>query len=147
MRILTMLWKNFWGGSPTMLIPCAAQRSRALSRAGAVRSRALYRLRHLQVPLHVARHHLRRGKGEFTWGYDPGQCTFCGRCVEGCTEHALKEHASTRSPGIRLPADLRQQGELKKTYTVARKTPAAKPAAVPRKRAPATDSCSLGGAQ
>ena len=31
------------------------------------------------------------GKGEFTWSYDPGQCTFCGRCVEGCKDHALSQ--------------------------------------------------------
>ncbi len=74
------------------------------------------------------------GKGEFTWSYDPGQCTFCGRCVEGCTEHALKEgHASMRSPS-RIRHLCTSSGELKKSYTVARKPPAPKPPAASVRR-------------
>jgi formate hydrogenlyase subunit 6/NADH:ubiquinone oxidoreductase subunit I len=71
------------------------------------------------------------GKGEFTWSYNPGQCTFCGRCVEGCTEHALKEghtvHALSQQQDT--PPIYVTQGELKKSYTVARRPPAPKPAA------------------
>jgi formate hydrogenlyase subunit 6/NADH:ubiquinone oxidoreductase subunit I len=59
-------------------------------------------------------------KGEFTWSYEPGQCTFCGRCVEGCKEHALSQ--DSECPPIYLTV-----GELKKSYTVARKAPAPKP--------------------
>ena len=47
------------------------------------------------------------GKGEFTWSYEPGQCTFCGRCVEGCKEHAL-------SAGVGLPADLSDRRRIEK---------------------------------
>jgi len=61
------------------------------------------------------------GKGEFTWSYEPGQCTFCGRCVEGCKEHALSQ--DSECPPIYLTI-----GELKKSYTVARKPPAPRPA-------------------
>ena len=71
------------------------------------------------------------GKGEFTWSYNPGQCTFCGRCVEGCTEHALKEghaeHALSQQQDT--PPIYVTQGELKKSYTVARRPPTPKPAA------------------
>jgi formate hydrogenlyase subunit 6/NADH:ubiquinone oxidoreductase subunit I len=63
------------------------------------------------------------GKGEFTWSYEPGQCTFCGRCVEGCKEHALSQ--DSECPPIYLTP-----GELKKSYTVARKQ-TVKPAVVP----------------
>jgi formate hydrogenlyase subunit 6/NADH:ubiquinone oxidoreductase subunit I len=73
------------------------------------------------------------GKGEFTWSYNPGQCTFCGRCVEGCIEHALKEgrteHALSQQQDT--PPIYVTQGELRKSYTVARRPPAPKPAAVP----------------
>jgi formate hydrogenlyase subunit 6/NADH:ubiquinone oxidoreductase subunit I len=62
------------------------------------------------------------GKGEFTWSYEPGQCTFCGRCVEGCKEHALSQ--DSECPPIYLTV-----GELKKSYTIARKAPV-KPAVV-----------------
>ena len=61
------------------------------------------------------------GKGEFTWSYDPGQCTFCGRCVEGCKDHALSQCEDT-------PPVYTTLGELKKSYTVARKA-TVKPAA------------------
>jgi formate hydrogenlyase subunit 6/NADH:ubiquinone oxidoreductase subunit I len=54
------------------------------------------------------------GKGEFTWSYDPGHCTFCGRCVEGCKEHALSQ--DSECPPIYLTI-----GELKKSYTLTRK--------------------------
>ena len=54
------------------------------------------------------------GKGEFTWSYDPGQCTFCGRCVDGCKDHALSQESDT-------PPLYTTLGELKKSYTMARK--------------------------
>ena len=128
MKILSMLWKNLWRGPRTLLFParpkvtegfrglvqfdpalctgCAVCRFRCTSRAIEFKA----------------------GKGEFTWSYNPGQCTFCGRCVEGCTEHALKEgrteHALPQAEA-RPPIYL-TQGELKKSYTVARKPPRAR---------------------
>jgi formate hydrogenlyase subunit 6/NADH:ubiquinone oxidoreductase subunit I len=54
------------------------------------------------------------GKGEYTWSYDPGHCTFCGRCVEGCKEHALSQ--DSECPPIYLTI-----GELKQSYTLTRK--------------------------
>ena len=68
------------------------------------------------------------GKGNFTWSYDPGQCTFCGRCVEGCRDHALSQDEA-------CPPVYTNLGELKNAYTVARKPPAPKPA--PAAKAPA----------
>ncbi len=131
MNIFAMLWKNLWGGNRTMLFPgrpkvdkgfrgmvhfnpehctgCAVCRFRCTSRAIEFKA----------------------GKGEFTWSYDPGQCTFCGRCVEGCVEHALKEGRAEHalSQDAECPPIYLKQGELKKSYTVARKVPAAKVAA------------------
>ena len=72
---------------------------------------------------------IRPGKGEFTWSYDPGQCTFCGRCVEGCKAHALSQDEACPPVYVSL-------GELKKSYTVARKPPVRKP--VPVAEAPAS---------
>jgi hypothetical protein len=53
--------------------------------------------------------------------------------VEGCIEHALKEghteHALSQQQDT--PPIYLAQGELKKSYTVARRPPAPKPAAAP----------------
>jgi formate hydrogenlyase subunit 6/NADH:ubiquinone oxidoreductase subunit I len=150
MRILTMLWKNFWGVSRTLLFPArpkVTQRFRGLvqfdpelcSGCAICKFRCTSRAITYQA-----------GKGEFTWGYDPGQCTFCGRCVEGCTEHALKEghteHALSQESAC--PPIYLQEGELKKVYTVKRKAPAPKPATpVAPKVTAAIPESSTGGAQ
>ena len=76
------------------------------------------------------------GKGEFHWSYDPGQCTFCGRCVEGCKAHALSQ--DPQCPPVYLTI-----GELKNSFTVARKAPAAKPA--PTAQAAETMAIAAGG--
>jgi formate hydrogenlyase subunit 6/NADH:ubiquinone oxidoreductase subunit I len=128
MNILTMLLKNFWGGSRTLRFPARPETRagyRGLVRydpalctgCGICKSRCTSRAITF-----------RPGKGEFTWSYDPGQCTFCGRCVEGCKEHALSQ--DSECPPIYLTI-----GELKKSYTLKRKPPvkpavAAPPAAV-----------------
>jgi len=129
MNILTMLWKNLWGGSRTMLFPA---RPRVTARyRGLVQfdptlcsGCAVCKMRCTSRAIDF-----KTGKGEFTWSYEPGQCTFCGRCVEGCKEHALSQDSEI--PPIYLTI-----GELKKSYTVARKPPAPRPP-VP---APATAS-------
>ena len=121
MNMLLMLWKNFWGGNRTLPFPerpkvseqfrglvqfdpekcggCAVCKFRCTSRAIDIKG----------------------GKGEFTWSYNPGQCTFCGRCVEGCKDNALSQESAP-------PPIYTAVGELKKSYTVARKA-TVKPAA------------------
>ena len=127
MNILTMLLKNFWGGSRTLRFPArpethAGYRGLVLydpalcTGCGICKSRCTSRAITF-----------RPGKGEFTWSYDPGQCTFCGRCVEGCKPGAL-----TQEPDF--PPIYLTEGGLKVSYTVARKPPApraAKPAPPP----------------
>jgi formate hydrogenlyase subunit 6/NADH:ubiquinone oxidoreductase subunit I len=89
------------------------------------------------------------GKGEFTWSYDPGQCTFCGRCVDGCKEHALSQREDT-------PPVYTSLGALRKSYTVARKgtvkpavagqpATAGQPAAAAKAAAPAQVSAAPSG--
>jgi ferredoxin len=64
----------------------APQGEQGLPGPGALRSRALHRLRICKFRCTARAIEFKSGKGEFTWSYDPGQCTFCGRCVEGCKE-------------------------------------------------------------
>jgi len=140
MNILTMLWNNLRGGSRTMLFPARPKETKGFR--GLVRfdpalctGCAICKMRCTSRAIEF-----KAGKGEFTWSYEPGQCTFCGRCVEGCKEHALSQ--DSECPPIYLTP-----GELKKSYTVARKQtvkPAVVPAAVAAEKAA---SPANGGAQ
>jgi formate hydrogenlyase subunit 6/NADH:ubiquinone oxidoreductase subunit I len=127
MNIVSMLWKNLWGGSRTMLFPARPKVSEGFR--GLVRfdpelctGCAICRFRCTARAIEF-----RAGKGDFVWSYDPGHCTFCGRCVEGCKAHALSQDSET--PPVYLNI-----GELKNSYTVARKTTvkAAPPQADPK---------------
>lgn len=148
MNILTMLWKNFWGGSRTLLFPArpnVTQHFRGLVQfdPNLCTGCAICKFRCTSRAITY-----KAGKGEFTWSYDPGQCTFCGRCVEGCIDHALKEgrteHALSQESAC--PPIYLEQGALKKTYTVQRKAPAPRPAA-PKPAAPPATEPATGGAQ
>jgi ferredoxin len=122
MNILTMLWKNLWGGSRTMRFPARPKvtegfRGRVRFDPALCTGCAICRFRCTARAITFS-----AGKGEFNWSYDPGQCTFCGRCVEGCKTHALCQESAC--PPIYLSI-----GELKESYTVTRKAPVRKPAA------------------
>jgi formate hydrogenlyase subunit 6/NADH:ubiquinone oxidoreductase subunit I len=140
MNILFMLWKNLWGGSRTLLFPARPKVSNGFR--GLVRfdpelctGCAICRFRCTARAIEY-----KAGKGEFYWSYDPGHCTFCGRCVEGCKAHALSQDAEC--PPVYLTI-----GELKNSYTVARKAPAPKPApaAKPAVSEPAAAPVPTGG--
>lgn len=137
MNIFSMLWKNLWGGSRTLHFPAhpgISERFRGLVQfdeekcigCGICKSRCTSRAIDFKG-----------GKSEFTWSYDPGQCTFCGRCVEGCKDHALSQAQDT-------PPIYTTQGELKKSYTLTRKPPAARAAAA---TSSVTTPSASGGAQ
>ena len=122
MNIFAMLWKNLWGGSRTLLFPARPKVSKGYR--GLVRfdpdlctGCAICRFRCTARAIEF-----RAGKGDFVWSYDPGHCTFCGRCIEGCKTHAITQDSET--PPVYLNI-----GDLKNSYTVARKAPVRKPAA------------------
>jgi len=120
MKILTLLWANLRSGvmtlrfpkrpavsegyrglvrfDPALCIGCAMCRFRCTSRAITFEA----------------------GKTDFTWSYDPGRCTFCGRCVEGCKDHALWQERAC--PPVYLNA-----GALRQSWTLPRRPPARKP--------------------
>jgi len=124
MRILSMLWSNLWGRPRTLLFPkrpVVTERFRGLVRfdPALCSGCAICKMRCTAKAIEF-----KAGKGEFTWSYEPGQCTFCGRCVEGCKDHALSQDSE-------CPPIYTAIGELKTAYTVAHKT-TVKPAAAPQ---------------
>jgi formate hydrogenlyase subunit 6/NADH:ubiquinone oxidoreductase subunit I len=143
MNILTMMARNLRRGYQTLLFPARpkvtprfrglVQFDSALCTGCAV---CCFRCTSRAIEF-------KAGKGEFTWSYNPGQCTFCGRCVEGCAEHALKEgrteHALSQQQDT--PPIYLTRGALKMSYTVARRPPAPKPP-VPRPAVASTDAAS-----
>ena len=126
MNILTMLWKNLWGGNRTMLFPARPKVNsgyRGLIKFDPEHCTgcAICKFRCTAKAIEF-----KAGKGEFVWSYDPGQCTFCGRCVEGCIDHALKdghaEHALTQESAMpaRLLNSRRTEGQLHRSAQVSR---------------------------
>ena len=122
MNILTMLWKNLWGGSRTLLFPArpaVTERFRGLVHfdPALCTGCAICRFRCTSRAIEF-----KAGKGEFTWSYDPGQCTFCGRCVEGCKDHALSQESD-------MPAHLHHH---RRTEEVLHRGPQAAASSQPR---------------
>jgi formate hydrogenlyase subunit 6/NADH:ubiquinone oxidoreductase subunit I len=64
-----------------------------------------------------------RSGDTYQWTYDPGKCTFCGRCIDRCKPNTLTMES-------KLPPLYSIQGELKKVLTMQRKRPV-RPAATP----------------
>lgn len=119
MNIFGLLWKNIRGGAATLRFPARAPAPvhlRGMVRFDPSRCTgcAVFRFRCTSGAIQFEP----AGK-QFMWSYNPAQCTFCGRCVEGCKDHALSQEPG--SPPVYLTS-----GELATRYTLDRKTPAAK---------------------
>jgi formate hydrogenlyase subunit 6/NADH:ubiquinone oxidoreductase subunit I len=117
MKILSMLWRNLWGGSRTLLFPARPKVSEHYRGLVCFDPTLCSGCAICKMRCTARAIEFKTGKGKFTWSYNPGQCTFCGRCVEGCKTHAL--HQDSACPPIYLTP-----GELSTSYTVARRPPA-----------------------
>lgn len=63
-----------------------------------------------------------RSGDHYSWAYDPGKCTFCGRCLERCKPHTLSMESQ-------LPPLYSTEGELIEVLNMVRKRPVRPPAA------------------
>ena len=63
-----------------------------------------------------------RSGEQYQWAYDPGKCTFCGRCIDRC-------RLNTLSMESKLPPLYQEQGELRQVLRMVRKR-AVRPVAV-----------------
>ena len=66
-----------------------------------------------------------RSGDSYQWAYDPGKCTFCGRCIDRCKPNTLTMEST-------LPPLYSTQGELKQVLNMVRKRPARPPAPATR---------------
>jgi ech hydrogenase subunit F len=60
----------------------------------------------------------------FQWSYEPGQCTFCSRCVQRCPKHSLTMD-SERPPVYQIHGALHQSVHIEKKKPAASAKPAA----------------------
>lgn len=67
---------------------------------------------------------MKKGDGHYEWNYEPGRCTFCGRCVDACALKLLTMDAEA-------PPVYEASGALKQSYTWSAKPAAPRPAAKP----------------
>jgi len=66
----------------------------------------------------------------FQWSYDPGQCTFCARCVQRCPKHSL-EMEGTRPPVYEVHGELKQSFDVKKKKKLEATIPKPMPVVAP----------------
>ena len=66
---------------------------------------------------------VKRSGDNYSWTYDAGKCTFCGRCLERCKPHTLSMESQ-------LPPLYSTQGDLICELDMVRKRPV-RPAAAP----------------
>jgi formate hydrogenlyase subunit 6/NADH:ubiquinone oxidoreductase subunit I len=71
-----------------------------------------------------------RSGDTYSWTYDPGKCTFCGRCIDRCRPRTLTMESQ-------LPPLYSTQGELKQVLNMVKKRPARPAAPAASKTAPA----------
>ena len=74
---------------------------------------------------------VKRDGDNYSWAYDPGKCTFCGRCVERCRPKTLSMES-------KLPPLYNSEGGLSMILNMVRKRPV-KPTAPAAASAPAQE--------
>ncbi len=141
MNIFRLIFQNLWRGPVSFRLPhhheCTSSEYRGLIHNDPERCVGCGSCAYVCPTCAIV---VTRTGDKYQWTYDPGKCTFCGRCIDRCKPNTLTMESE-------LPPLYSTQGELKQVLDMVRKkpvrpavaaTPVAKASAVAAEQAPAT---------
>lgn len=124
MNILRLIFQNLWRGPVSFRLPhphqCTSETYRGLIQNDAERCVGCGSCAYVCPTAAIE---VKRSGDTYEWIYDPGKCTFCGRCIDRCKPNTLTMES-------KLPPLYSTQGELRQVLTMQRKRPV-RPAAAP----------------
>lgn len=122
MNILRLIWENLRKGTVSFRLPhvheCTSSRYRGLIENDAERCVGCGSCAYVCPTAAIE---VTRSGENYQWIYDPGKCTFCGRCLDRCKPNTLTMQS-------KLPPIYSTQGELKQVLNMVRKRPVRPPA-------------------
>lgn len=126
MNIVRLIFQNLWRGPISFRLPhphqCTSETYRGLIQNDAERCVGCGSCAYVCPTAAIE---VKRSGDTYEWIYDPGKCTFCGRCIDRCKPNTLSMES-------KLPPLYSTQGELRQVLTMQRKRPV-RPAAAAAK--------------